>query len=280
MDAQEVKLILIEILGEDKALSLIPAAKCVFENPESLISVKNYNTIVEGMESCFVDSMENDGDSEKSRILEKGISKIRNLREVVEEKGKKQMMVCKSDIFTKYEKIESKWNPLSLVSLPVSWTKSFDIAPDIREDDPTNCQLSLVHKYPRSKSAPLVIPIDVREMEQFLLGSMVMFSIFDSSRKKFPVVLKDPETCNEMLKSTKNWAEMGELILSSFDLTPERIGDVLKSLLESIVLAEPVMQTGSAKMPKRKKPTENLVDVWAERKKSYITNMTKKSKNV
>ena len=107
-----------------------------------------------------------------------------------------------------------------------------------------------------------------------------MFSIFDSSRKKFPVVLKDPETCNEMLKSTKNWAEMGELILSSFDLTPERIGDVLKSLLESIVLAEPVMQTGSAKMPKRKKPTENLVDVWAERKKSYITNMTKKSKNV
>ena len=41
MDAQEVKLILIETLGEDKALSLIPAAKCVFENPESLISVKN-----------------------------------------------------------------------------------------------------------------------------------------------------------------------------------------------------------------------------------------------
>ena len=288
MDAQEVKNILVEALGEDQSLSMIPSSKCAFEE-HSVISLKQYNDIVDGMESYFVDFMQSDqgGDNGKIEFLQKAIKKLRNLTKVrfqesdVQENGK-SMLVCNSDVFSKDEKATSKWLPSCLVSLNVSWSKSFEIAPDIRADEPSHSVLNMVHKWRGMKgnSAPLVIPIDVKEMEHFLLGSLVMFSIFDSSRSKFPLVLNGPESCNQLLPTTENWTEMGQLILSSFDISAEKLGMVLKAHLQNIVKAQSVTQAEGAKLPKRKKPEENLMDVWAERKKSYFTNITKKSKNV
>ena len=131
----------------------------------------------------------------------------------------------------------------------------------------------------KSSSAPIVIPIDVKEMENFLLGSLIMFSIYDSSRCKFPIVLEGPKSCEEMLSTVQNWTEMGEIVLSSFDISSEKIGNILKSHLQNIVNSQIVSHTGGGvKLPKRRKVEENLVNVWEERKKSYLSNVSKKNK--
>ena len=131
----------------------------------------------------------------------------------------------------------------------------------------------------KSSSAPIVIPIDVKEMENFLLGSLIMFSIYDSSRCKFPIVLEGPKSCEEMLSTVQNWTEMGEIILSSFDISSEKIGNILKSHLQNIVNSQIVSHTGGGvKLPKRKNVEENLVNVWEERKKNYLSNVSKKNK--
>ena len=131
----------------------------------------------------------------------------------------------------------------------------------------------------KSSSAPIVIPIDVKEMENFLLGSLIMFSIYDSSRCKFPIVLEGPKSCEEMLSTVQNWTEMGEIVLSSFDISSEKIGNILKSHLQNIVNSQIVSHTGGGvKLPKRKKVEENLVNVWEERKKNYLSNVSKKNK--
>ena len=131
----------------------------------------------------------------------------------------------------------------------------------------------------KSSSAPIVIPIDVKEMENFLLGSLIMFSIYDSSRCKFPIVLEGPKSCEEMLSTVQNWTEMGEIILSSFDISSEKIGNILKSHLQNIVNSQIVSHTGGGvKLPKRRKVEENLVNVWEERKKNYLSNVSKKNK--
>ena len=131
----------------------------------------------------------------------------------------------------------------------------------------------------KSSSAPIVIPIDVKEMENFLLGSLIMFSIYDSSRCKFPIVLEGPKSCEEMLSTVQNWTEMGEIVLSSFDISSEKIGNILKSHLQNIVNSQIVSHTGGGvKLPKRRKVEENLVNVWEERKKNYLSNVSKKNK--
>merc|ERR1712004_400860 len=117
------------------------------------------------------------------------------------------------------------------------------------------------------------------EMENFLLGSLIMFSIYDSSRCKFPIVLEGPKSCEEMLSTVRNWTEMGEIILSSFDISSEKIGNIIKSHLQNIVNSQIVSHTGGGvKLPKRKKVEENLVNVWEERKKNYLSNVSKKNK--
>merc|ERR1712018_499456 len=133
--------------------------------------------------------------------------------------------------------IVSKWDPSCLVSLNVSFTKALEIAPDIKEDDPSCSNFNLIHNWKgmKSSSAPIVIPID--------------------------------ET------------EMGEIILSSFDISSEKIGNILKSHLQNIVNSQIVSHTGGGvKLPKRKNVEENLVNVWEERKKSYLSNVSKKNK--
>lgn len=196
-------------------------------------------------------------------------------------KKSKTLLVCNSDIFKKEDKIASKWDPSCLVSLNVSFTKALEIAPDIKEDDPSCSNFNLIHNWKgmKSSSAPIVIPIDVKEMENFLLGSLIMFSIYDSSRCKFPIVLEGPKSCEEMLSTVQNWTEMGEIVLSSFDISSEKIGNILKSHLQNIVNSQIVSHTGGGvKLPKRKKVEENLVNIWEERKKNYLSNVSKKNK--
>ena len=82
-----------------------------------------------------------------------------------------------------------------------------------------------------------------------------------------------------MLSTVQNWTEMGEIVLSSFDISSEKIGNILKSHLQNIVNSQIVSHTGGGvKLPKRKKVEENLVNVWEERKKSYLSNVSKKNK--
>ena len=278
MNAKVVRDILNDSLGENQVLSFIPSSHYVFSEQE--ITIKQFHDILNGFENYFTDFIQSENADEiRTQQLQNAIKKLRNL-EFHQEKSK-TLLVCNSDIFKKEDKIASKWDPSCLVSLNVSFNKALEIAPDIKEDDPSCSNFNLIHNWKgmKSSSAPIVIPIDVKEMENFLLGSLIMFSIYDSSRCKFPIVLEGPKSCEEMLSTVRNWTEMGEIILSSFDISSEKIGNILKSHLQNIVNSQIVSHTGGGvKLPKRRKVEENLVNVWEERKKSYLSNVSKKNK--
>ena len=222
MNAQQVKNILVDALGEENTLSMIPCSGCVFEADQ--VSLSQFHDIELEIENYFIDYMQGDNiDQSKVEILQKVIQDLRNLETQRKEQEKgKTMLVCNSEIFKKNEKITSKWHPSCLVSLNVSFTKSFEIAPDIKDEEPNHSVLNMIHKWKGMKSncAPIVIPIENKEMEQFILGSLVMFSIYDSSRCKFPIVLDGPDSCRRLLqiREGEDWAEMGQLILNSFDI--------------------------------------------------------------
>merc|ERR1711973_744659 len=216
--------------------------------------------ILNGFENYFTDYIQSENADEiTTQQLQNAIKKLRNLEfqhSNLQEKSK-TLLVCNSDIFKKEDKIVSKSDPSCLVSLNVSFTKALEIAPDIKEDDPSCSNFNLIHNWKgmKSSSAPIVIPIDVKEMENFLLGSLIMLS------------------------TVRNWTEMGEIILSSFDISSEKIGNILKSHLQNIVNSQIVSHTGGGvKLPKEKNVEENLVNVWEERKKSYLSNVSKKNK--
>ena len=278
MNAKVVRDILNDSLGENQVLSFIPSSHYVFSEQE--ITIKQFHDILNGFENYFTDFIQSENADEiRTQQLQNAIKKLRNL-EFHQEKSK-TLLVCNSDIFKKEDKIASKWDPSCLVSLNVSFNKALEIAPDIKEDDPSCSNFNLIHNWKgmKSSSAPIVIPIDVKEMENFLLGSLIMFSIYDSSRCKFPIVLEGPKSCEEMLSTVQNWTEMGEIVLSSFDISSEKIGNILKSHLQNIVNSQIVSHTGGGvKLPKRRKVEENLVNVWEERKKNYLSNVSKKNK--
>ena len=278
MNAKVVRDILNDSLGENQVLSFIPSSHYVFSEQE--ITIKQFHDILNGFENYFTDFIQSENADEiRTQQLQNAIKKLRNL-EFHQEKSK-TLLVCNSDIFKKEDKIASKWDPSCLVSLNVSFNKALEIAPDIKEDDPSCSNFNLIHNWKgmKSSSAPIVIPIDVKEMENFLLGSLIMFSIYDSSRCKFPIVLEGPKSCEEMLSTVQNWTEMGEIILSSFDISSEKIGNILKSHLQNIVNSQIVSHTGGGvKLSKRRKVEENLVNVWEERKKNYLSNVSKKNK--
>ena len=283
MDGQKVKQILVDGLGEENVLDLIPASKFIFDSETvEKISINQYHSIVDGIENFFVEYMQSENiDHERVDILQKLIQDLRELENVSKEnESEKTMLVCNSEIFHKNEKIVSTWLPSCLVSLDISFSKSFEIAPDIKSDENNHSVLSMIHKWKGLKSncAPIVIPIEQKEMEQFLLGSLVMFSIFDSSRCKFPIVLDGPDSCRRLLQIKENhdWTDMGQLILEAFDLTGQKLGIVLRKHLQNIVNAETVIHSERTKGPKRKKVEENLVDVWSERRKNYFSNIAKK----
>ena len=286
MNAKVVRDILNDSLGENQFLSFIPSSHYVFSEQE--ITIKQLRDILNGFENYFTDYIQSENADEiTTQQLQNAIKKLRNLEfhhsypPPLSLQKSKTLLVCNSDIFKKEDKIVSKWDPSCLVSLNVSFTKALEIAPDIKEDDPSCSNFNLIHNWKgmKSSSAPIVIPIDVKEMENFLLGSLIMFSIYDSSRCKFPIVLEGPKSCEEMLSTVRNWTEMGEIILSSFDISSEKIGNILKSHLQNIVNSQIVSHTGGGvKLPKRKNVEENLVNVWEERKKSYLSNVSKKNK--
>ena len=280
MNGQHVKNILVKALGEETILSMIPATKCLFE--EEQVSKTQFDDIVEGLENYFVDYMQCEIiDQEKVETLQRTVQDLRKLEIHGKDNEKnKTMLVCNSEVFKKTEKPPSQWHPSCLVSLNISFTKSFEIAPDIKNDEANHSVLNMIHKWKgmKSNSAPLVIPIDIKEMEQFILGSLVMFSIYDTSRSKFPLILNGPDSCKKLLQSETNWTDMGECILSSFEISSEKLGAILKTHLENIVNAQSVTQNEGGKLPKRKKIEENLVDEWTERKKTYYTNINKKNK--
>ena len=215
MNAKVVRDILNDSLGENQFLSFIPSSHYVFSEQE--ITIKQFHDILNGFENYFTDFIQSENADEiRTQQLQNAIKKLRNLEfqhSYLQEKSK-TLLVCNSDIFKKEDKIASKWDPSCLVSLNVSFNKALEIAPDIKEDDPSCSNFNLIHNWKgmKSSSAPIVIPIDVKEMENFLLGSLIMFSIYDSSRCKFPIVLEGPKSCEEMLSTVQNWTEMGEIV--------------------------------------------------------------------
>ena len=196
MNAKVVRDILNDSLGENQVLSFIPSSHYVFSEQE--ITIKQFHDILNGFENYFTDFIQSENADEiTTQQLQNAIKKLRNLEfqhSYLQEKSK-TLLVCNSDIFKKEDKLASKWDPSCLVSLNVSFNKALEIAPDIKEDDPSCSNFNLIHNWKgmKSSSAPIVIPIDVKEMENFLLGSLIMFSIYDSSRCKFPIVLEGPK---------------------------------------------------------------------------------------
>ena len=110
MNGLPVKNILVNALGEESILSMVPCSRCLFE--EDKIAVTQFDNIVEGLENYFVDYMQSeDVDQSKIETLQRTIQELRKLEikhkeNEVEIRGKenengKTLLVCNSEIFKK-----------------------------------------------------------------------------------------------------------------------------------------------------------------------------------
>ena len=125
--------------------------------------------------------------------------------------------------------------------------------------------------------AALSIPINEKELSEYLLGAIVMFSIFDPIERGFPLNPKDPSSCKELLNKVENWTVLGEKILSSFGLTKENIGNLIKKHLSDIAFSsqEVVQDMEGLNSIKKKNEQEHVADIWSKRKKAYLKNIEK-----
>lgn len=87
MDGQKVKQILVDGLGEENVLDLIPASKFIFDSETvEKISINQYHSIVDGIENFFVEYMQSENiDHERVDILQKLIQDLRELENVSKE---------------------------------------------------------------------------------------------------------------------------------------------------------------------------------------------------
>ena len=197
--------------------------------------------------------------------------------------AKKSFNVCSSTVFKKTPNLaESSWSPSHLVGLDFSFSKSYQISPDVRNDGENDAAaLSLVYKWKglRSNIQPLSIPISPKEYNEYLLGALAMFSIFDPIGRGFPINPTDPMSCKEVLDKVEDWPSLGKLILESFGLTSEIVGTTLQAHLSNIAHSSQEIQhdTESLKSVKRRKAEEFTADIWNKKKKAYLKNIGKLS---
>ena len=242
-------------------------------------------------ETYFVQYRTFDNNSEeKINKLQNAIKELNEMahsldsieQNVNESEAKKSLIVCSSSVFKKETKEKgSNWNSENIVGLDFSFSKSYQISPDIRRgsNESDVSALSLIYKWKGLKSNinPLSIPIYPKELSQYLQGGVVMFSIFDPKERGFPVSPIDPLSCKEVLQKVENWTTLGGSILQSFGLTAENIGFLLQKHLHDIAFSSQEIQQDmeGTKSLKKKIAEEHMADIWSKRKKAFVKSIEK-----
>lgn len=289
MDSAQVSELLFSHLDQTWCQQNIPTLSPMLKKRQ--ISSQEIRTIKEDFEYFFTQySSTSDEDKSVETIdqLQKVIDELSNIiiksveKEEKEEKDfgvsetKKSFMVCNSSIFKKEDQLLSDWDPNCLVGLDVSSTKSFQISPDVRTgiDEADKAMLQLIFKWRglRSNVQPLSIPLQPKEANEFILGAIIMYSIYNPEHRNFPVLPTDPKSCQELLDKVENWADVGQNIIESFGIKPEIIGSILQKHLTDIVNSSQVEQQ-KIKVVKKKKPEEQISEIWARQKKQYLRNL-------
>ena len=270
----------------------ILSASLLLDNKKKLTK-SEILALKQDFETYFVQYRSFDNNSEeKVSKLQMAIRELNELAQSLdnieqsesESEAKRSLIVCSSSLFKNESyKPESNWNSDNIVGLDFSFTKSYQISPDVRRgsNESDVSALSLVYKWKGLKSnvIPLNIPIQQKELPQFLQGAVVMFSIFDPTERGFPVCPIDPSSCKEVLKKVENWSKLGETILESFGLTAENIGNLLKKHLHDIAFSSQEIEheMEGTKSMKKKIAEEHMADIWSKRKRAFLKNIEKKS---
>ena len=257
-----------------------------------MLSKQDIQSIKQDFEVYFVEYSTFDDKSEETiSQLQKAIEELNYIGNTIDnydrddsESEPKKFNVCSSSVFKKENTQTSNWNPKNIVGLDFSFTKSYQISPDIRtgSDEDEVAALSLVYKWKglRSNIQPLSIPINPKEFDEYLLGAIVMFSIFEPKDRGFPQCPRDPPSCKELLNEVDDWAAVGQKVLESFRITPETVGAILRSHLSDIAHSSQEVQQDmeSMKPVKKKKAEEFMTDIWSKRKKAYLKNLENSDK--
>ena len=245
-------------------------------------------------ETYFVQYRTFDNNSEeKVNKLQKAIMELNEMAHSIdsiekkesenESEAKRSLIVCSSSVFKKEEKSGSNWNSENIVGLDFSFSKSYQISPDIRRgsNESEVSALSLVYKWKGLKSNvnPLSIPIHSKELPQYLQAGVIMFSIFDPAERGFPVSPIDPSSCKEVLQKVENWTTLGGSILESFGLTAENVGSLLQKHLHDIAFSSQEIHQDmeGTKSLKKKIAEEHMADLWSKRKKAFVKSIEKNS---
>ena len=257
-----------------------------------VLTRKEILDLKQDFETYFVQYRTFDNNSEeKVKKLQEVIKELNQLANALDEtdkdesesEQKKSLIVCSSSLFKKDEDKSERcnWSATNIVGLDFSYTKSYQISPDIRRgnNESQRSALSLIYKWKGLKSSvsALSIPINEKELSEYLLGAIVMFSIFDPIERGFPLNPKDPSSCKELLNKVENWTVLGEKILSSFGLTKENIGNLIKKHLSDIAFSSQEVEQDmeGLKSIKKKNEQEYMADIWSKRKKAYLKNIEK-----
>ena len=156
--------------------------------------------------------------------------------------------------------------------MPISFSKRVEISPDFYDEE-NNSVFNLIYKSRGllSDSKPIAIQFSPLEFKDAILANLIMMSVFDS-KSILPFELSTPKDCNDILETwTKEKTEkIGNNILTYFDLVAIKLGTLFKKHIENISKAHKQQVSVDEKNFKRKGGDEQLLDVWASRKKAYM----------
>ena len=295
MDANEIYTIITKKMGKDwynvqenETLDLILNKK---EGGDKL-NQKELDKLLKFLEGCKNElKMEDDVSEDVKRDYEDIISEITLKQLLKPEKKKKERLdgqqvnkvvqIANSNILEKDQHVPS-WSPQCLIGMPVSFSKRIDIAPDIYNNEEEKSTFSLIFKSRglKSDTKPLSINFAAHEFMDFILANLIMMSVFDS-KSILPFELCTPDDCHNILeKWTKESAvQIGDSILSYFELTAKSLGALFKRHMEKVAKANKKKISVDEQNLKRKGGEENPLDIWASRKKSYMNAVKDKAMN-
>lgn len=189
-----------------------------------------------------------------------------------------QLTVCTSDIFNKSNMSQTTWHPNFIVNLGISYTKSYEISPDVK-DELNQSALNMIFKWKGllSPCSPLVIPIYPKEFQEYIIGSILMFSLFNPP-SEFPIKLTDPESCKQMLSGVSEWSRIGQIILDSFEINAEHVGMMFRQHLTNVISSSGNGEVANAQSKKRARTDEKCVESWSKRKSNYLKAVQAKQK--
>ena len=234
------------------------------------------NNLITDIEALYESTF--DPSSKKTQDLEFLLINLRQLLQEFskmseEDIGEGKIQVCSSNLYQKTP-AQSDWSSRVLVGCNISYTKMIEIGPSV--SDPERSVLNLIFKYKglQSNVNPLVIPIQEAEFKDFVNGSIIMFTLFNS--KALPVKLNGIDSCMQLLSETQDWTQIGQLILDQFDLSPENIGEVFKNHISSMIQSQIKIDQAELKSTKRKSSEQSRFDCWNNRQKRYAIHSKKR----